>query len=87
MPRSGAARAPRFHYAVDSRTRPTAKPLIALLAPLCIASGARADECHHWFSPETVLAPANLNDYGALHAFLAGRGIVAAQEPRERIER
>jgi hypothetical protein len=38
-------------------------------------------------APKTVLAAAYLNDSGALHAFPAGRGIVAAQEPKERIDR
>ncbi len=76
-----------LRYAVNSRLDrerlEVARTLLGQLVPLCIpdALTGKVDEICLFFSPKTIKVTRYLDEYRALHRFLAEGGLEAAQEP------
>ena len=75
-----------LRYAINGRNDPTRQnvcaTLLAQLAPLAVRSAAGAvEELSLFFSPKGIRVQAYLNEYLALHAYLAANGLDCQQVP------
>jgi hypothetical protein len=75
-----------FRYSINSRFDPkkltTVRTLLRQLSPLCIrTSRGKIDELSVFFSPKRIIFQPYLEEYKALHKFLAENAFEADQEP------